>query len=220
MSKNLILKGTQSGFTLEILDNADFNQVLVEFKQLMTENIPKQAAENNTLKIIVETGNRLLTQTEKQALYDLLADQKHLELTSINSNVISQIEMQQILKKQKVSVIADTLRSGQELFLENDILFLGTLHKGAILKSTGNIYCLGAVQGIIHAGFPDNQQALIIGDLKQAAQIRIAENIEIIENLDSSNQTVAYLGELNQISYGDVSQLKTINLKYYQSIKE
>lgn len=123
-------------------------------------------------------------------------------------------------ERENVHLISRTIRNGQEIQLKGDILFLGTIHEGGKLITTGNIFSIGNVAGILHAGFPNSEEKLILGDLHNAQQVRVGEQFDVIddEKLEEDVQTIAYVNDLHVLTYGSLNELKQINPKLYNRI--
>ncbi len=134
--------------------------------------------------------------------------------------MITKAESNRILEQSSVHIVDRVIRNGQEVHIEGDVLFLGTVHEGGKLLVTGNIFVLGNVEGIIQAGAPDFEDKMIIGDVHSAQQVRIGEQFEILA--DSKHQmdsrTVVYVNDLHVLDYGRVEDLKQINPKFYNQI--
>jgi len=123
-------------------------------------------------------------------------------------------------ERENVHLLSKVIRNGQEVAMQGDVLFLGTIHEGGKLRTTGNIFSMGDVAGILQAGYPDDESKLIMGNLQTAQQVRIAEQFDIVESdeLTDSRQTIAYVNDLHVLSYGKLGQLKKINPKLYNQI--
>ena len=70
-----------------------------------------------------------------------------------------------------------TLRSGEQLEVEGDVLFFGDVNPGAKISANGNVMIWGRLRGIAHAGKAGNTQAKIIALELTALQLRIADVI-------------------------------------------
>jgi septum site-determining protein MinC len=70
-----------------------------------------------------------------------------------------------------------TLRSGQLLESEGNLVVLGHINPGAEVVAAGNIIVMGAAKGILHAGCTGNREAFIIALNMSPTQIRIADII-------------------------------------------
>jgi septum site-determining protein MinC len=56
-----------------------------------------------------------------------------------------------------------------------DVLVIGDVNPGGTVKATGNVFVLGALRGIAHAGYGGNADVVIAASLMNPVQLRIAE---------------------------------------------
>lgn len=67
-----------------------------------------------------------------------------------------------------------TLRSGQAIKHPSNVVVLGDVNNGAEIVAGGDIIVWGVLRGMVHAGFPDNEQALVCSLALAPVQLRIA----------------------------------------------
>jgi septum site-determining protein MinC len=67
-----------------------------------------------------------------------------------------------------------TVRSGQAIHHPSNIVVLGDVNAGAEIVAGGDILVWGVLRGMVHAGYPDNEQALVCSLLLSPVQLRIA----------------------------------------------
>lgn len=70
-----------------------------------------------------------------------------------------------------------TLRSGQEITFNGNIVVIGDVNPGAQLKAKGNIVVLGSLKGLAHAGIGGNTNAVVAAYSLLPTQLRIADLI-------------------------------------------
>ena len=70
-----------------------------------------------------------------------------------------------------------TLRSGERLSSEGDILLLGDVNPGAKISAGGNVLIWGRLRGVAHSGKYGNKQSKIIALELRPLQLRIANAI-------------------------------------------
>ncbi len=70
-----------------------------------------------------------------------------------------------------------TLRSGDHLKAEGDVLLLGDVNPGAKISAGGNVMVWGRLRGVAHAGKEGNNNARIIALQLRPLQLRIADVI-------------------------------------------
>ncbi|GEO65984.1 septum site-determining protein MinC [Levilactobacillus spicheri] len=216
-----VLRGTQNGYDLVLKQSASLDQILVDLKTLLENlKIDPQAQEATKVSLDVLTEDRILTAEERQQIEQLVGQYPRFEIHKIAANVMTIADAVQMKERENVHLLSKVIRNGQEVDMTGDVLFLGTIHEGGKLQTTGNIFSMGNVAGILQAGYPDDESKLVMGNLKTAQQIRIAEQFDIIDpdDLEASAQTVAYVNDLHVLSYGNLNQLKKINPKLYNQI--
>ncbi|AKP63666.1 septum site-determining protein MinC [Levilactobacillus koreensis] len=215
-----VLRGTQNGYDLVLKQSASLDQILVDLKALL-ENLKVDPQVMDTkVSLDVLTEDRILTADEKTKIEQLVAGYPRFEIHKIAANVITLADALQLRERENVHLLSKVIRNGQEVVMQGDILFLGTIHEGGKLRTSGNIFSMGNVAGILQAGYPDDESKLIMGNLQTAQQVRIAEQFDIVEpeQLTDSRQTIAYVNDLHVLSYGKLEQLKKINPKLYNQI--
>lgn len=215
-----VLRGTQDGYDLVIKQSASLDQVMIDLKTLLENLKADSQTEGGQVSLDVLTEDRILTAAEKQRIEQLVGQYPRFEIHKITANVMTIADAQQLKERENVHLLSKVIRNGQDVQMQGDVLFLGTIHEGGKLCTTGNIFSMGNVAGILQAGYPDDESKLVMGNLQTAQQVRIAEQFDIVENgeLSASQQTIAYVNDLHVLSYGDLTQLKKINPKLYNRI--
>ena len=67
-----------------------------------------------------------------------------------------------------------TVRSGQAIHHDSTIIVLGDVNPGAEIVAGGDIIVWGVLRGMVHAGYPGNEQALVCALQLAPVQLRIA----------------------------------------------
>lgn len=217
------LRGRKEGFELNIDAGADFDQALLTLAELLTKIRQEQPTlGSDKIELELTTGLRLLNEAQETALQTTLARFPEFQVNRIQSLVMTIEEATAQREADRLHVEPNVLRSGQEVNYDGDVLFVGNLHQGATVKASGSIFVLGEVAGIVHAGYPDNPEAVIAGDLSHAVQLRIADAVEILDHKKNqfTAQSMSYINDLHVIDYGAITDLKQINPKLYRKMKE
>lgn len=217
------LRGRKEGFELNIDAGADFDQALLALAELLTKIRQEQPTlGSDKIELELTTGLRLLNEAQETALQTTLARFPEFQVNRIQSLVMTIEEATAQREADRLHVEPNVLRSGQEVNYDGDVLFVGNLHQGATVKASGSIFVLGEVAGIVHAGYPDNPEAMIAGDLSHAVQLRIADAVEILDHKKNqfTAQSMSYINDLHVIDYGAITDLKQINPKLYRKMKE
>ena len=67
-----------------------------------------------------------------------------------------------------------TIRSGQAIHHKSTVVVLGDVNPGAEIVAGGDIIVWGVLRGLVHAGYPDNEQALVCALQLAPVQLRVA----------------------------------------------
>ncbi|GAA6112424.1 MAG: cell division inhibitor [Apilactobacillus sp.] len=218
--QSVVLKGTKDGYELILKETASIREILVDLKQLLEDLSEESKKNSNKLSLNVQLGNRLMSDGAKNDIIKLVEEYDNLEIGNFLTNVITKEESQKIMAQNNVDVMSRVIRNGQEVNIDGDVLFFGKIHEGGKLFATGNIYNMGIVEGIVQAGFPDDESKLIIGNLHTAQQVRVGEQYDIVSDkpIEDSEKTVVYVNDLHVLSYGKIKNLKEINPKFFNRI--
>ncbi len=213
MKNAVTLKGRTEGFQIILHASASFEEVVDQLKEL-TVQLKKDTQKGHELNFFVDTGSRLLSADEKKQISDIIEDD-HFKISSYESDVISIEDAQKRAREARPKLEVRTVRSGQILEADGDLLLIGHVHPGGTVRATGSIFVIGELKGIAHAGFEGNENAIVLANFKYNAQVRIGGNVHVIENRDenlvqSEDIQFVYVNDLHIIEVGSLHYLKTI----------
>ncbi|MGH2510259.1 MAG: septum site-determining protein MinC, partial [Ktedonobacteraceae bacterium] len=66
-----------------------------------------------------------------------------------------------------------TVRSGQAIHHPSNVVVLGDVNPGAEIIAGKDIIVWGVLRGMVHAGYPDNEEAIVCSLLLAPVQLRI-----------------------------------------------
>lgn len=75
------------------------------------------------------------------------------------------------------TMVNRTLRSGQSINSDGNVVVLGDVNPGAEVSAVGHIVVMGALRGVVHAGSTGNEDATITALDLVPTQLRIATHI-------------------------------------------
>ncbi len=84
-------------------------------------------------------------------------------------------------------MIERTLRSGQSVHYDGNVVILGDVNPGAQITATGDVVVMGVLRGTVHAGASGDEEASVIAFRLQPTQLRIAGFISRSPDEDSSS---------------------------------
>ncbi|GCE10155.1 septum site-determining protein MinC [Tengunoibacter tsumagoiensis] len=93
--------------------------------------------------------------------------------TSSQGNVTRDLSVEQ-RENTDTLFLRRTIRSGQAIHHASNIVVLGDVNPGAEIVAGGDIIVWGVLRGMVHAGYPDNDQAVVCSLQLAPVQLRIA----------------------------------------------
>ncbi|MFZ5974350.1 MAG: septum site-determining protein MinC [Bacillota bacterium] len=113
-------------------------------------------------------------------------------------------------EEDKCLFVRSTLRNGQKVHSEGNIVVMGDVNPGAQLVAGGNIVVLGTLRGVAHAGAWGNTDAVVFALNLQPTQLRIADIIAIAPKEEQKTGypelAQAHQGEIVIVPYDPGSQ--------------
>ncbi len=84
---------------------------------------------------------------------------------------------QQNFADENTILIKRTVRSGQCIQFDGNVVVLGDVNPGSEIIASGNVVVMGALRGVVHAGATGNEEATVAAFKLQPTQLRIANHI-------------------------------------------
>lgn len=190
MSENtVVFKGTKEGLFILIKEDMDMDKI----KDNLNKKIKPSKRFFEGAKIVNFKGKRL----SKEEFYEL----KDLVENDYGMTVIGEYSEDQAVFidkedakedtsytsyeklpysnviQDKVLMLRATVRSGQLIEFNGNIVIIGDVNPGAQIKATGCIVVMGTMRGVAHAGSNGNYEAFVAAMNLQPAQIRIGDII-------------------------------------------
>ncbi|NPA51930.1 MAG: septum site-determining protein MinC [Aquificae bacterium] len=160
------IKGaTVPALVIRLPKNKDFDKSLKEL-----ENKLSSAFFKGSLAIIEHDEN--LSKEEKEKIENLL--KKH------NTGILAYRQSSKansVKEKKSLKIINKTVRSGQRVEYDGDVLIIGDVNPDAYVIASGNIIVMGTLRGIVHAGANGDETAVIMALKLKPQQLRIASYI-------------------------------------------
>lgn len=172
-NENIIIKGKKEGLEILLPAKCNFSEVFDELKSKLDEN-----------KSFFEGLNNV------NVVYSALTPQNMMEIKTLfqerleDAKVSFTDKTKKDLKKDTVSntkslYLKETIRSGQKIEFEGNIIVLGDVNAGAELIAAGDILIMGTFRGLAHAGALGDEKSVVTAIKLQPVQIRIANLIAV-----------------------------------------
>ncbi|MFC3040016.1 septum site-determining protein MinC [Virgibacillus xinjiangensis] len=174
--KQLItIKGTRDGLSLFIDDDCAFADAAKELESKIASSHPRQ--DEPIVSVSVKTGRRYLSKEQIQRITKIIERESRFVIQAIESEVIHQDDARRWKEESEIKAFHRIVRSGQVLEVKGDLLLIGDVNPGGKVVSSGNIYVMGSLFGIAHAGADENRQAFVAASYMKPSQLRIADYI-------------------------------------------
>ncbi|MCA1031914.1 septum site-determining protein MinC [Bacillus timonensis] len=206
------IKGTKDGLTLHLDDTCSFNELLSELEEKLSIN-PNPNENSQQLPVRVKVGNRFLSTTQETHLKSMIENKNQLVVASIDCNVMSKSDALELQRKSTIVSVTRMIRSGQVLKVDSDLLLIGDVNPGGTVIAEGNIFIMGSLKGVAHAGYLGNSEAVIAASIMRPSQLRIAEIMNRAPDYitdEKHEMECAYIDENGKIIIDRLQQLMHI----------
>ncbi|SFS58403.1 septum site-determining protein MinC [Paenibacillus sp. BC26] len=171
--QHITIKGVKDGLIFLLDDTCDFSALLDEL-QFKLEKSHQQLLTGPIVHVQVKLGTRQVNEEDKERIRTAIRNQGNLLVQSIESEARPEPKVED---GNNLKVLTGIIRSGQTLEHDGNLLLMGDLNPGGSLLCTGDIYVLGALRGLAHAGYKGKEDSIIAASLLRPTQLRISEVI-------------------------------------------
>lgn len=154
-------------------DQTGYHELLEELKdKLSQEGFDGQA------EMTIQLGHRFLTDAQKKELIQLIEQNQKIRITKVQTEVMTVDECNKRLLEKQSETYVGIVRSGQVVKAQGDLVVIGDINPNGRVIAGGNIYVLGRLKGIAHAGANGNRQAVIAASWLEATHLQIDDVLE------------------------------------------
>lgn len=188
----LTIKGLKTGPTFSFNDEAAFPDII----RAVTDELTRANGFFRDSPVVLNFAGRLLSKEEWRALKEVLQREGLLLRYAVATQPVSR----ELLYKEGLPVretlLASTdeakaapptttikgsnalylrhgLRSGQKEVFEGNVVLMGDVNQGGEILAGGDAVVVGTLRGMVHAGYPDNPDAVVIALNLIPLQLRI-----------------------------------------------
>jgi septum site-determining protein MinC len=172
--KHLVtIKGVKDGLVF-VLDDASLLADVLTDLQHKLEKTHRKILFGPLIHVQVKLGKRQLVDAEKEQIRNLIKSRGNLIVQSIETDIL---ESPLFVPDLSIKMIYGIIRSGQTIRHEGKVMLMGDVNPGGIIECTGDIYIMGSLRGMAHAGIDGDSEAIIAASHLRPTQLRIAEVI-------------------------------------------
>jgi septum site-determining protein MinC len=169
----ITIKGVKEGLVFLLDDQCSFEELLQHLGAKLDKH--EQQLTGPVIRVYLKLGTRIVGEEDQERLRNLFKKQGNLLVQSIESDPPAPDPEE--AAKPVLRTMTGIIRSGQTVEHEGHLLLLGDVNPGGTIRCTGDIYVLGALRGIAHAGSGGDKNAIIAASLMRPTQLRIADVI-------------------------------------------
>lgn len=216
------MKGTKHGLVLQLDDQCAYLELLEDLEHKVLEG-----GLDGKIDVQLHLGKRYCSLDQKKQLVQIIEQQGNLLVSKIQSDVLTIEESKQLQLLQRSDTYVGIIRSGQVIRATGDIIVVGDVNPNGRIEAGGNIYVLGKLKGIAHAGVNGNTEAIITASHFEPTHVIIADCVEAMTNekkfvLEHTDQLCAYLDGNGVIRYDLIQDTRKIRpglMTYKEEVK-
>lgn len=171
--QGITIRGTKDGLVMRFDDQMGYQELLDELKAKLSEE-----AFDGQAEMTVQLGHRYLTNEQKKDVIQLIEKNQKIRITKVQSEVMTVEECNQRLVEKQSETYVGIVRSGQIVRAQGDLVVIGDINPNGRVIAGGNIYVLGRLKGIAHAGAHGNRSAVIAASWLEATHLQIDDVLE------------------------------------------
>jgi septum site-determining protein MinC len=164
------IKGIKDGLLFVMDDSCRYTDLLKDLHHKLDKTHQKILT-GPVIHVFVKLGSRILNEADKEELKTIISQRGNLFVQSIESDPP---EKGGLPVHERIEWIRGIVRSGQTIRYEGNVLLLGDVNPGGTVEAAGDIYVLGSLRGMAHAGVDGNEKAVIAASHLRPTQLRIA----------------------------------------------
>jgi septum site-determining protein MinC len=179
LAENVVLKGDKHGVSILIREGIDLATALEELRQKIAP--AKEFFAGASVRVAI--GSRELEPDDRVALEQTVSElgftlMQPIERTIHRGSVSVPLSMEQKEQPETATLLYKrTLRSGQRIDYDGNVVVLGDVNPGAMITCSGDIVIMGTLRGIAHAGAQGDTRAAVVAFRLEPTQLRIAHLI-------------------------------------------
>lgn len=178
MKRPILVKSFSNGITIVCSPEADYEEILTS----SAEHFKNTAKFFRNASLSLRLQGRLFTEDEIDELVDIIEEAASVKIIGVS---LAEEDPEESAKDRLRSIekqlpylarmIKGPIRNGQIIRSDVSLVIDGDVHAGANVYSAGNIFVLGRLEGLAHAGYPEDEHAFVAADIFHPAGIWIGK---------------------------------------------
>jgi septum site-determining protein MinC len=168
------VKGLKDGLLFLLDEQCEFAALFAYLHEMLIAN-PSSLLNGPDIHVSVDYGSRTLSRDERQQIITLFLEKENFFLREWGAETAARRSLfANRVRKTTQTIHKGTVRAGQQLSFDGDVVLIGDVNPGGEISATGDIYVFGRLRGIAHAGVRENVSAIIAAAEFAPMQLRIA----------------------------------------------
>jgi len=175
MRKNdVLIKGSKEGILVALGEGDDY----LALKRRLEERLGSFARFFTGTEVTLETGRRHLTPSQLRELEEIITREHGMRVLRVRPAPSLEDSFDRVpIEERATGVVKRTLRSGQRVGYDGNLVLFGDVHPGAEVVATGDIVVMGSLLGVAHAGARGAEDAVVAALRLRPTQIRIGVRV-------------------------------------------
>lgn len=177
MNNYVILKGKKDRLSIHLNNEVDF----LALRDSLIDKIREARNFIGNGQMAIEFTNRKLSELEENVLIDLIKANSDLNITYVFSESNEEKEKIKFVKAVTdegfTKFYRGTLRSGNKLDYDGNIVVIGDVNPGAFIRAKGNVIVLGFLNGTVYAGQDGDRSAFVGATHMNPVQLVIGHTV-------------------------------------------
>lgn len=168
----ITIKGSKDGLTAYI-NYGNYEDIKEELLKKIEHSKSFFTGSNMLIVDQVKLSSACYSELEKtlKDSYDIVTSFQSKDFSEKNEKIFAGIY------EGKTKFIKNSIRSGQRINFNGNVVVIGDVNSGGEIIAAGNIIIMGVLRGIAHAGYTGNTRAFVSAYILQPSILRIAEII-------------------------------------------
>ena len=199
--KSVLFKGMLDGLHIQVEPDIELESLEEALETRFKKG--KKFFEGTTVNLVF--SGKKFSEQERQRILNFVAPQVNLG-TVVFSEAIDEEKAETHyfdgIEEGQTRFYRGTIRNGQRISYEGNIVVIGDVNPGGEVVAGGNIMVFGALRGMAHAGVSGNHDAIVAAFSLQPTQLRIGSIITRPPEGDAEKPSypeLAYIREGNLI---------------------
>lgn len=168
---HVTIKGVKDGLVFMLDDACPFADLVSELRHKL-ETTHQKILTGPVIHVHVKLGARAASEEEKEEIRRIIGQRGNLLVQSIQTS--EPPAAAPFAGTSNITVMKGIVRSGQTITHDGNLLYLGDVNPGGSIVASGDIFIMGSLRGMAHAGVNGNEKAIISASYLRPTQLRIA----------------------------------------------